>query len=393
MKIMKAFKYRIYPTEEQEANLRCQVGNCRFVWNKLLEMNNKFYELTKKFMWYYDFNYEIGNLKQEFDFLKHYSNSQSLQQVGMHLDRALKDMKHGKGYPKFKSKGRTDSFHVPQHVKFRGDKVFLAKTAKKTKDRWIKTVKHRPMQGKPKSLTVILDVDQWFVSVLCEIETKVEPKQGRVIGVDLGLNHFATLDDGTKIDNPRFLRKSGKSLARSQRKLSKRVKGSNNRDKQRIKVAKVHRKVRRQRSDFLHKVSSMLIAKASRICVEDLNVEGLKRSWLSKSVSDVGWSEFVRQLGYKCSWSGAELVKADRFYPSSKLCSSCGNKKTDLKLSDRTYICDNCGLVIDRDENAAINLSTVGATGIDACGDTSVGVGSKDPARHVSLKQEKSSNR
>jgi len=386
MKILRAFKYRLYPTPKQEANLRQQVGNTRFLWNKLLETNTKFYKLTGRFLWYPDLNDEINKLKQQYHFLK-LSGSQSLQQVAKHLDRALREIKKTKGYPKFKKKVLGGSFAIPQTLKFRENEVFIPKVAYKRAERWVKMVKHRPLEGKPKHLTVSLDVDQWFVSILCEVEVDVKPKDGQTIGVDLGLESFATTNDGTKIANPRYLKKAQKRLKRYQRKLSKKKKGSNNRNKQRIKVAKTHRKVRRQRSDFLHKASSQLIAKASVICAEDLNVHALQMSRLSKPVSDVGWGEFVRQLEYKCKWYGVEFRQANRFYASSKVCSNCGNKKKDLQLSDRTYICESCGLEIDRDVNAAINLSTVGAPGINACGDTSVGAVS-NTARHVSRKQE-----
>jgi putative transposase len=382
----------LYPTKEQESYLKQQIGNNRFLWNQLLEANNNHYELTKKFLWYYDLNGEIDKLKTTHEFLK-FSNSQSLQQTAMHLDAALKEIKKGKGYPRFKKKTLGGSFQIPQHFQFNKNYIFIPKVAKKLKDRWVHFKKHRKFEGLLKSVTVSLDVDRWYISVLTEIEKEIPVDTRPAIGIDLGLTNFLTTDDSSEVANPRYLKKTLKKLAREQRKLSRRQKDSSNRYKQRKVVAKINQKVREQRKDFLHQVSARLIAKTSTFCVEDLCIKGLVKTRMSKSVSDVGWSQFLSLLTYKASWSGSSVIKVDRFYPSSQLCSCCGNQQK-LTLDQRIYNCPRCGLVLGRDVNAAINirnegirlLGTVGATGtsgqpVNACGESRLST--------RSMKQEK----
>jgi putative transposase len=248
------------------------------------------------------------------------------------------------------------------------------------------------------SMTIGLDGDQWFVSILCEINTPDPiPSTKPPVGVDLGLDHFLIINNGNKVDNPRCFKKTKRKLAREQRKLSRRTKNSNNYKKQKRKVVRVHRKIRRQRQDFLHKLSAQLIAKAGLVCVEDLCIKGLARTHLSRSVADVGWGTFLGYLTYKGQQSGVTIQKIDGWFPSSKTCHECGWIKKDLTLRDRVWTCDQCGVKHDRDINAAINIlneglrlqSTVGTTGTHACGDTATGDSPATESRHVSLKQEK----
>ena len=377
MKVHKGFKFRLVPTQEQESMLSQQAGNTRFLWNKFLESNLKTYKETQKFQFSYDMITSLPELKEEFDFLK-LSFSQSLQQVGRQLDSALKDsFKKTKGFPKFKKKGNKDSFTVPQKFSLHSKFVKLPKIGK------VKWIKHRKIQGKPKFLTVSRDGNQWYCSITCEVNlTDKQYSQENIVGIDVGLKEFATLSDNTVVPNPRHLNKKLKKLKREQRWLSRKTKGSNNRVKQIETVQTVHRKVRNTRKDFLHKTSSNTIAKYSGVVLEDLNIKGMmKNKKLSRHISDVGWYEFNRMLKYKSLWNAKHFIKIDRWFASSKICNECGSKKVDLKLSDRIYVCKNCGNITDRDFNASKNIlaeglnvlySTQGHWGSNACGDDKV---------------------
>ena len=202
---------------------------------------------------------------------------------------------------------------------------------------------------------------KYFASILCEIEQNIKPKKkGNKIGIDLGLKSFLVSSDGTKIDSPKYLRKSEDKLCKIQRLLSRKVKGSNRRNKARIKVARIHEKITNQRKDFLHKLSHQLVAKNQSIFAEDLNVKGMTANHcLAKSISDSGWSEFIRQLKYKCEWTGTYFGQIDRFFPSSKRHFSCGWINDSLTLKDREWVCQ-CGEVVDRDLNAAQNILLFG---------------------------------
>ena len=376
MKVHKGFKFRLVPTPEQESMLSQQAGNTRFLWNKFLESNLQTYKDSQKFQFSYEMITSLPKLKEEFEFLK-LSFSQSLQQVGRQLDSALKDsFKKTKGFPKFKRKRNRDSFTVPQKFSIHSKFVKLPKIGK------VKWTKHRKIQGNPKFLTISRDGKQWYCSVTSEV--KIPDKQysqntENIAGIDVGLKEFATLSDNTVIHNPRCLNKKLDKLKREQRWLSRKTKGSNNRKKQIEKVQTVHRKIRNTRKDFLHKTSSNMIAKYSGVVLEDLNISGMmKNHKLAKSISDVSWYEFSRMLEYKSLWNAKHFIKIDRWYASSKICSQCGNKKVDLTLRDRTYICKDCGNILDRDFNASKNIlaeglnvlySTVGQTGSNACGD------------------------
>lgn len=381
MLIYKGFKYRLYPTPEQESQLLQQAGNTRFLWNKLLESNIKTYEETKKFQFSHEMIVSIPKLKEEFQFLK-LSFSQSLQQVGRQLDKALKDtFKKTKGFPKFKKRSNRDSFTIPQKFALNKNSVNLPKIGK------VKWIKHRKWEGNPKFLTVSRDGNQWYCSVTCEVNlsNKQLPSNiDNIVGIDVGLKEFATLSDNSVISNPRHLNKQLDKLKREQRWLSRKTKGSNNRNKQIEKVQTVHRKVRNTRKDFLHKTSSNMIAKYSGVVLEDLNIRGMmKNIKLARHISDLGWYEFARQLEYKSLWNVKHFIKIDRWFASSKICNECGSKKVDLKLSDRIYVCEDCGNIVDRDFNASKNIlaeglnvlhSTVGHTGSNACGEDKIHV-------------------
>lgn len=381
MLIQRGYKYRILPTKEQEESLLQCGGNARFLWNYTLKTNQDYYKETGKFKFYHELAVSLPKLKEEYPFLKE-SFSQSLQMVLRQFDKALKDsFKKKKGFPSFKKKMLlNDSFTCPQKWRLEKGFVFIPKIGE------VKWIKHRAMKGKPKSITISQDGDKWYCSVLCEYTIPDKAKEcDNIVGCDVGLKEFAILSDGTVISNPRHTKKYENKLAKEQRKLSKKQKGSKNRFKQRLKVRKIHNKIRDIRKDFLHKTSNSIAKNYDGIFVEDLNIKGMmKNHCLAKSIGDVSWSEFNRQLEYKCKWNFKYYLKIDRFFPSSKTCSNCGYVQ-EMPLSKRIFDCPNCGISIDRDLNASLNIrnigiNTLGHSGINACGDSSL---------ELSLKQEK----
>ena len=381
MLVRRGYKYRILPSEEQGKLLLQCGGNARFLWNYALKVNQDYYKETGKFKFYHELAVSLPKLKEEYPFLKE-SFSQSLQMVLRQFDRALKDsFKKEKGFPSFKKKILlNDGFTCPQKWRLGKGFVFIPKIGE------VKWVKHRSMRGKPKSITISQDGSKWYCSVLCEYEiTEEEKKFDSIVGCDVGIKEFATLSDGTIVSNPKYTKRYEKKLAKEQRKLRKKQKGSKNRFKQRLKCRKVQNKIRDSRKDFLHKTSDSIAKKYDGIAVETLNIKGMmKNHCLAKSIGDVSWSEFNRQLEYKCKWNFKHYIKIDRFYPSSKTCSNCGCIQ-EMTLDKRTFNCPDCGISIDRDLNASLNIrnigfNTDGQSGIYACGD-----GSIEP----SLKQEK----
>lgn len=357
MKLKRAYKFRLYPNDEQKQKLLQHGGNTRFLWNYFLNLNQDHYKETNKFIFAHDLIVSLPKLKQEYEFLD-LSFSQSLQQVGRHFDRALKDFIKGeKDFParKHKSKER-DSFTVPQKFRIEKKYVFIPKIGE------VRWVKHRAIKGKVKHITVKQDGDQWYCSVCVELKVK-QPviRTENIIGIDVGLKTFATHNDGEMIENQKTTKRFAKKLSRASRRLSKRKKDGNNRTKQRIKVSKIHRKIRNIRRDFQHKETRLTIAKCDGVVLENLNISGMmKNHHLAKSIADCGWFEYKRQLKYKCQWYGKIYLEIGRFEPTSKCCSGCGWKDINLCLSDRIFRCKGCGLEIDRDTNAAINIRNCG---------------------------------
>jgi putative transposase len=357
--IRRAYKFRLVPTPEQEQLLRQHGGNARFVWNYFLRINEEEYARNKKFVFGYDLIMSLPKLKKKYDFLA-LSFSHSLQQVGRHFDRALKDFLNPelkRAFPTAKKKFKErDSFTVPDKFRVGKTFVFIPKIGE------IKWVKHRGIKGKVRHLTVKQDGDQWYCSVNVEIKAETpEVKDENIIGIDVGLKTFATHSDGEIAENQKILRKHERKLKRYQRRLSKRTKGGSNRRKQRIRVSRLHRKIRNIRRDFQHKSTCSTIAKCDGICLENLNVKGMMSNHtLAKAISDCGWYEYKRQLRYKADWCGKIFVEIDRFAPSGKCCSECGWKDVNLCLSDRIFRCECCGLVMDRDLNASINIRNWG---------------------------------
>lgn len=351
----KALKYRLYPTNSQKELIKKHFGSVRFLYNLALETKITAYLDNKVNLSRYDLQKQLVELKKELPWLKE-TNSQSLQSALINLDEAYKKFFKGSGFPKFKKKTNGGSFAVPQNVIVENDLLIIPKFKE-----GIKIVLHRPINGTIKSATVSLTpTGKYFVSILCEtkekIPTKAPIKENTTIGIDLGIKDFAVTSEGEVIDNPKFLRNSLDRLKVLQRRASKKQKGSSNRQKANKRVAILHEKIANQRQDFLHKVSTKLIRENQTICLENLGVSNMmKNHCLAQSISDVSWSEFNRMIEYKAEWYGVNILRIDRFAPSSKTC-ECGEINKDLKLSDRVWKCKSCGQVNERDLLAARNI-------------------------------------
>jgi putative transposase len=358
----KAYKYRAYPTDSQKVSIEKHFGCARFVYNWGLETKIKAYKETGKSPTFFGIISMLAPLKEEKVWLKEVT-AQTLQKSLMNLNTAYTNFfRTKKGFPKFKSKHKSvQSCQFPQGVKVYFEKSFtkIPKIGK------VKTVFSREFVGKIKTVTLSkTSTDKYFVSIL--VETTDEPKQKfpvskeTSVGVDLGIKHFCVLSTGEKVDNPRFLKTNLDRLKVLQRRASKKKKGSTRRHRANKKVALKHEYIGNCRKDFLHKLSTKLIRENQTICLEDLNVAGmLKNRKLSQCISDVSWSQFVDYLKYKAAWYGNNIFQVDRFFPSSKTCSSCGEVNKSLTLRDREWEC-SCGVVHDRDVNAALNIFRAG---------------------------------
>ena len=360
--MLKAYKYRLYPNLAQIKMFAEHFGATRFVYNWGLEQKTSAYQQDKKSINCNDLINKVKtDLKIEHPFLKEV-NSQSLQMALRNLDNAYtKFFREKKGFPKFKSKHNShQSFQCPQHCSVDWDSGTLS--IPKIKN--IKCRLHRQFEGIIKTVTVSKNsANRYYVSILVEngfaIPSKPSPRIEDAIGIDVVLSRFLTASDGTRIDNPKFFRKSEKKLAYEQYRLSKMKKGSKNRTKQKQKIALLHEHVSNQRSDFLHKTTTKLVREnqATTFCIEDLSVKNmLKNHCLAKSIADVAWGKFFELTKYKCDWYGKNLLDIGRFEPSSKMCSACGTINKNLKLSDRTWTCSACLVFHDRDENASENI-------------------------------------
>lgn len=355
MKVVnKTYRFRIYPDKDQEELLSKHFGCSRFVYNYFLNQRKEQYQLTSKSDNYYQQTKSLTELKkqEEFKWLKEV-NSQSIQFCLRSLEAAYVNFFRGTSkFPRFKSKRGKNTFTIPQFGRLEGNKLHIPKFKK-----GIKVKLDREVKGKIGKFNITkTPTSKYYVSIFTEQTIEQLPKTGKKVGVDLGLKDFLITSDGIKFKNNRYTKKCARQLKKAQQHLSRKEKGSNGFEKQKLKVAKLHEKIASCRLDNLHKTSTKLVKDYDLISIEDLNVKGMvKNSKLSKHISDASWGRFVNLLSYKCEWYGKELVKINRFYPSSKTCNSCGWINQELKLSDRKWTC-KCGETHDRDINASINI-------------------------------------
>lgn len=396
MLVQQSYRYELKPNNKQKTLLAKHAGAARFAYNWGLSRRIEEYKTEGKSSNAIEQHRQLNALKKtEFPWMYEVSKC-APQEALRDLNRAFinfyRGLKSGQktGFPKFKKKGIYDSFRLTGSIHVFDHLIILPRIGR------IRTKEDTDLKGNILSATVSKEADRWFVSFAVEREREEynETKKELAIGVDVGINSFCVLSDGTKIESPKPLEHSLKLLKRRSKQHSRKKIGSSNRRKSAFSLSRLHRRIKNRRSDFLHKVSTMLAKTKSVIGAEDLNVKGMvKNRYLSRHIADAGWSEFVRMLGYKTKWYGSSLVKAPKFYPSSKMCSRCKTIKETFKLSDRIFRCEKCGLVIDRDENAAINLehlATGSSPGSYACGDTSGGgiPIKRESTSYVSLKQE-----
>ncbi|MBE9117287.1 transposase [Lusitaniella coriacea LEGE 07157] len=398
--LRKALKVRLYPTLEQQVILSQHFGCARWWWNYALNQSIETYKETGKSLGQSALNAFLPKLKkaEETRWLSQ-CYSQVLQATTLNLTTAYKNFFAGRArFPRYKSKHGKQSIQYPQNVKVvEGFVLFPGKVGK------IKAKLHRNIEGAIKTVTVSLEPSgKYFASILTEAEGEnpTASTEGRVIGIDLGLTHFAIMSDGTKVskyNNPKHLAKHEKNLKRKQQKLAKKQKGSNSRNKARKTVAKVYERVTQSRQDFLHKLSRKLVNENQVVVVENLNVKGMVRNPnLAKAISDVGWGTFTNFLAYKLEKKGGKLVEIDRWFPSSKLCSNCYYQSDKLPLDVREWTCLHCGTRHDRDGNAATNIRGEGirllqtdGTAVSANGgEVRPTLGRKSVLRHSPMKLE-----
>src|SRR5215467_10881645 len=370
MKQKKAYKYRFYPSDEQKHILARTFGCCRYVYNWALRQRTDAYYQRGERMCYEDTAEHLVLLKKQEEtvWLSEVS-SVPLQQSLRHLDRAFRNFFEGRAeYPTFKKKRHQQAAtYASNAFTWDGKALTLAKM-----NTPLAIVFHRPLPDgcKPSSVSITKDeADRYFVSILVEEDIETLPVSTRLVGLDLGLLSMVITSDGHTYGNPKFFHKDEKKLAKAQRKHAKKKKGSKNRNKARLKVARIHKKIADRRRDYQHKLSTKIIRENQVVCVESLQVKNMVQNrCLAKAISDVGWSELVRQLEYKAEWYGRTLVKIDKWYPSSKRCFACGHILDSLSVDVRSWTCPECGVCHDRDINAAKNVLAAGLA-VAACGE------------------------
>lgn len=358
IRTLKAYKYRLYPNKSQQLYFQKTFGCTRFIYNQMLVDRIKSYQENK--------DLDIKNIKyptpaqykKEYEWLKEV-DSLALANAQMNLDKAYKNFFRDKsvGFPKFKSKKTNYKSYTTNN---QGGNIHIKnKKVKLPKIGYIKIKQHRDFDGIIKSCTISqVPSGKYFISILVDVENIQLPSNDNKVGIDLGLKDFAITSDGEIFSNPKWLRKTENKLKKAQKELSKKKKGGKNRNKARIKLAKLHEKIYNQKQDFLQKISNYITNENQVIVIENLKVKNMMQNHkLAKAISEVSWFEFRRQLEYKSIWKGRKLIIAPSNYASSQLCSNCGNKSNQTKdLGCRTYICTVCGMIMDRDKNASVNL-------------------------------------
>jgi len=361
----KSYKFRLYPNQKQIVLFEKTFGCARFIWNQMLADKIAYYKETGKTL-----KNTPAQYKKEFPWLKEV-DSFALCNIQLNLQKAYKSFFQSNfGFPNFKSKKKMYSQSYKTNNNH-GNIELCDGEIKLPKVGWVRLKQHRKMTGLIKSATISKTATgKYFISILCEIEEnniKTKTILNSSIGIDLGLEHFAILSSGEKIQNPRFLVSASKKLRREQKILSRRgllakqrgksLNDCMNYQKQRLKVAKLHEKIQNQRRDFLAKLSTNLIKNHDKICMEDLASKNLmKNHRLARAIGDVSWHEFVRMLEYKAEWYGKQIVKVSRWFPSSQICSSCKVNSGKKPLHVREWICENCNYLHDRDINASVNI-------------------------------------
>ncbi len=393
MRVNQAFRFELSPNAAQRRALAQHIGAARFAYNWGLERSRKALEEGKRLPSAAELHREWNRWKRENAPWWTEVSKCAPQEAFRDLEKALKNWRKGKSrFPRFKRKKLTpdNGARLTGSIRVFSRHIGLPRIGKvKSKEPTDKLLKLLE-EGKARILSATLsrEADRFYVSLTCEVERPdPKPKEVRseddVVGIDLGLSSFATLSDGTKIDPPKPLAKRLRLLKRRSKQFSRKEKGSNNSKKAALALARLHRKVKNLRRDFLHKFTTWLARTKPVVVVEDLNVKGLSRGPLSRFVADVGWGTFLRMLEYKAKWYGATLIVAPRSFPSTRLCSRCGHLQGRMPLSQRVFRCQACGLEMDRDLNAALNLKAYGlahlmgptasSAGSHACGDPSGG--------------------
>jgi putative transposase len=368
--VRQGFRFRLYPNKEQETLLRKTLGSARFVWNYFLDLRQKSWKQENKSLSYYDTAKILTQLKKEpeYSWLSEVSII-PLRYSIYELDGTYKKFFKGNcGYPNFKKKSGTNSIGLDTSAfSIKNGKFFIAKNKQPLNIRFHRQL---PQNQEIKYIHITLEPSgKWYVSFNLEVSIQPLPPSQNQIGIDLGITTFATTSNGDKIKSP-DLKKEYQKLKKLQRRFSKKQKGSNNRYKARLKVARQHERIKFIRLNFHHQVSRKLVNENQVIVLEDLKVSNMvKNRKLSRAISEQGWYQFRMFLEYKCDWYGRELIIINQWYPSSKTCSSCGSIQTKMPLSVREWTCPDCGSVHDRDINAAKNILAVGTT-VSACGDS-----------------------
>ena len=364
------YKFRINPTNSQLSKLTQVLGSCRFVWNYFLDKEQQRYNIDKKFNWYYQNCKDLTTLKQELTWLKETPSTalqQTLDNLDKSLTRAVRPNVNGDlaGFPKFKSKkGKpVKSFNITMInsniVDVNDKKVKIPSIG------WIKCVFHREMPDNFKSVQVLCEANNWFVVFVCKVPKQPKVKIEKSVGIDLNSKNYV-MSDKSIVEIPKPLRENQTRIKRAQQSISRKIKGSNNREKAKTKLSRISNIVKNKRLDFFHKLSKSLIDKFDLICLEDLKVSDIAK-FNGKITADNYMAGFRHMIEYKVELYGKHVSVIDRYFPSSKKCSCCGNVKKLLPLNIRTYECSKCNLVIDRDYNAALNILTAGTAGL-ACG-------------------------